>query len=115
MGRNELTREAKYRLIRNGAEGISHITFSFAQANPEFDIDEKLQEGKLVTLDLGAIYRGYCSDNRRYAYAGKVPAALEDTYRQMVGIVDAVGAALAPGASYQVSWIWRAGFTPKGG
>jgi Xaa-Pro aminopeptidase len=101
MGRNELTREAKYRLIRNGAEGISHITFSFAQANPEFDIDEKLLEGKLVTLDLGAVYRGYCSDNRRYAYAGKVPAVLNDTYQQMVEIVDSVGSALMPGAKYQ--------------
>ena len=101
MGRNELTREAKYRLIRNGAEGVSHLTFSFAQANPEFDIDEKLEKGRLVTLDLGAIYRGYCSDNRRYAYAGKVPRELDETYRQMVEIVDAVGAALVPGTSYQ--------------
>jgi Xaa-Pro aminopeptidase len=100
MGRNELTREAKYRLIRNGAEGVSHLTFSFAQANPEFDIDEKLEKGRLVTLDLGAIYRGYCSDNRRYAYSGKVPSELEDIYQQMVEIVDAVGAALAPGTRY---------------
>src|SRR5207302_5695504 len=92
MGRSELVREAKYRLIRNGADGISHITFSFAGANPEFDIDERLAPGRLVTLDLGAIYRGYCSDNRRYAYAGKLPAALGETYRQMVEIVDAVGA-----------------------
>jgi Xaa-Pro aminopeptidase len=101
MGRNELTREAKTRLMRNGCDGISHITFSFAQANPEFDIDEKLETGKLVTLDLGAIYRGYCSDNRRYAYAGKAPAVLDDTYQQMVEIVDSVGAALIPGTTYQ--------------
>jgi Xaa-Pro dipeptidase len=101
IGRSELTREAKYRLVRNGAEGVSHLTFSFAQANPEFDIDEKLEKGRLVTLDLGAIYRGYCSDNRRYAYAGKVPSELDDIYRQMVEIVDAVGDALIPGTSYR--------------
>jgi Xaa-Pro dipeptidase len=100
MGRNELTREAKTRLMRNGCDGISHLTFSFAQANPEFDIDEKLAPNKLVTLDLGGIYRGYCSDNRRYAYSGKVPSSLDERYRQMVEIVDAVGAALVPGASY---------------
>jgi Xaa-Pro aminopeptidase len=100
MGRNELTREAKSRLMRNGCDGISHLTFSFAQANPEYDIDEKLEVNKLVTLDLGGIYRGYCSDNRRYAYAGKVPASLQERYEQMVEIVDAVGAALVPGASY---------------
>ena len=100
MGRNELTREAKTRLMRNGCDGISHLTFSFAQANPEYDIDEKLEPGRLVTLDLGGIYKGYCSDNRRYAYPGKVPASLLERYEQMVEIVDGVGAALVPGASY---------------
>jgi Xaa-Pro aminopeptidase len=100
MGRNELTREAKTRLMRNGCDGISHLTFSFAQANPEYDIDEKLEQGRLVTLDLGGIYQGYCSDNRRYAFAGKVPAALQERYEQMVGIVDKVGAALVPGENY---------------
>lgn len=101
MRRNELTREAKTRLMRNGAEGISHLTFSFGQANPEFDIDEPLEPGHLVTLDLGGIYRGYCSDNRRFAYAGKVPIALKDCYDKMVAIVDAVGEALVPGANHQ--------------
>jgi Xaa-Pro dipeptidase len=100
MGRNELTREAKTRLMHNGCDGISHLTFSFAQANPEYDIDEKLETGRLVTLDLGGIYRGYCSDNRRYAYPGNVPASLLERYEQMVEIVDGVGAALMPGASY---------------
>ena len=100
MGRNELTREAKVRLMRNGADGISHLTFSFGQANPEFDIDEPLAPGHLVTLDLGGIYRGYCSDNRRYAYAGQVPDELRDCYERMVAIVDAVGEALVPGTSH---------------
>ena len=101
MGRNELTREAKTRLMRNGADGVSHITFSFGQANPEYDIDEPLAPDHLVTLDLGGIYRGYCSDNRRYAYAGKVPVALQETYAKMVAIVDGVGEALVPGATYR--------------
>ena len=29
-----------------------------------------------MTLDLGGIYGGYCSDNRRYAYTGEPPEAL---------------------------------------
>jgi Xaa-Pro aminopeptidase len=101
MRRNELTREAKTRLHRNGADGISHLTFSFGQANPEFDIDEPLDPNRLVTIDLGGIYRGYCSDNRRYAYSGAVPVSLRDTYESMVAIVDGVGAALVPGTSYK--------------
>ena len=100
MSRLELMREARTRLMRNGADGISHLTFSFARENPEFAIDEPLEPGSLVTLDLGAIVDGYCSDNRRYAYGGEPPAALVELYERMVGIVDDVGAALIPGARY---------------
>lgn len=100
MSRLDLTREAKYRMIKNGATGISHITFSFAQANPEVAIGEVLDEGRLVTLDLGGIYNGYCSDNRRYAYTGEIPASLLERYRTMVEIVDRVGEGLIPGARY---------------
>ncbi len=100
MSRMDLTRDAKARMAANGAGGMSHVTFSFASANPEFAIHEPLERGSLVTLDLGGVYEGYCSDNRRYAYGGPVPASLQERYEAMVGIVDAVGAALVPGATY---------------
>jgi len=100
MSRIDLTREAKYRMIKNGATGISHITFSFAQANPEVAIGEKLEPGRLATLDLGGIYEGYCSDNRRYAYAGPIPDSLNERYSVMVNIVDEVGNMLKPGTTY---------------
>ena len=95
-----LMREAKERLYRHGADGISHATFSFATANPEVEIDESFDPGRLATLDLGAIVGGYCSDNRRYAYCGELPAALQSRYETMVEIVDGVGAALKPGTPY---------------
>lgn len=100
MSRREIMREARYRLLRNGAIGISHLTFSFGNSNPEVEADEPLEAESLVTLDLGGIYEGYCSDNRRYAYVGPVPPDLERHYRIMVDIVDSVGAALVPGARY---------------
>jgi Xaa-Pro aminopeptidase len=95
-----LMREAKERLYRHGADGISHVTFSFATENPEVEIDETFEPGRLATLDLGAIVGGYCSDNRRYAYCGVVPAQLRARYETMVQIVDEVGAALVPGTPY---------------
>jgi Xaa-Pro aminopeptidase len=95
-----LMREAKERLYRHGADGISHVTFSFATENPEVEIDESFDPGRLATLDLGAIVGGYCSDNRRYAYCGEIPAELQDRYETMVEIVDEVGAALQPGKPY---------------
>jgi Xaa-Pro aminopeptidase len=100
MSRMDLTQDAKVRMARNGAGGMSHVTFSFASANPEFAIHEPLEPGSLVTLDLGGVYEGYCSDNRRYAYGGAVPASLRERYEAMVEIVDTVGAALVPGATY---------------
>lgn len=100
MSRLDLIQEAKARMFKNGATGISHVTFAFGLANPEIAIGEKLETGELVTLDLGAIYDGYASDNRRYAYAGPVPASLQERYQIMVAIVDAVGEALTPGRRY---------------
>ena len=90
MSRLALMNEARRRMIANGATGISHITFSFARQNPEYAIDEPLDAGRLATLDLGAIVDGYCSDNRRYAYAGDIPISLLERYERMVEIVDGV-------------------------
>ena len=100
MSRMDLTQNAKERMAHNGAGGMSHVTFSFASANPEFAIHEPLERGSLVTLDLGGVYEGYCSDNRRYAYGGPVPASLQERYEAMLDIVDTVGAGLVPGTSY---------------
>ena len=100
MSRLDLIQEAKYRMIKNGATGISHVTFSFAQENPEIAVDERLGTDRLLTLDLGGICNGYCSDNRRYAYSGHVPDSLLERYNTMVEIVDEVGNALIPGNSY---------------
>ena len=104
MSRLELIQEAKYRLLKNGADGISHATFSFGRDNPEIALDEKLEKNNLITLDLGGIFNGYSSDTRRYAFTGTLPNSVVAKYETMVAIVDGVGAALLPGATYaQVS------------
>ena len=100
MSRSEIMLEARTRLLRNGANGISHLTFSFGDSNPEVEADEPLAAGRLITLDLGGIHDGYCSDNRRYAHLGPIPPSLQARYEAMVAIVDGVGAALVPGATY---------------
>lgn len=100
MSRLTLIQEAKAALYKRGATGLSHTTFNFGKANPEIAIGDVLTPDQLVTLDLGGIYEGYASDNRRYAYSGEVPVVLLEHYEKMVAIVDGVGSALKPGVSY---------------
>lgn len=100
MSRADLMQIARSMLIERGASGVSHLTFTFGGSNPEIEIAEPLPRDALVTLDLGAIVGGYCSDNRRYAYTGQLPDDLRSAYDTMVAIVDDVGAMLVPGATH---------------
>ena len=100
MSRLDLGQLAKVKMLELGATGIGHVTLSFSHENPEVGVAEILTSGSLVCLDLGASYEGYASDNRRYAFVGDLPAEIADAHKAMVEIVDAVGAALKPGATY---------------
>jgi Xaa-Pro aminopeptidase len=95
-----LIHEAKSRMMLNGATGIGHVTISFGSSNPEVEIDEELESGKLVVLDLGAQYLGYASDNRRLMYTGKVPDGILDLHKRMCEIVDEIAAKLVPGVLF---------------
>lgn len=99
-GRLRLLRQARQKLMEQGASGISHLTMTFGGANPEIAFDEVLTADRLATLDVGAIFDGYFSDVRRYAYSGRVPGALQERYDVMVSIVDEIGEAMKPGTSY---------------
>jgi Xaa-Pro dipeptidase len=100
MLRPTLMRAARKGMMDYGATGIDHITISFGASNPEVEIAEALLPDRLVTLDLGAIYYGYVSDNRRLMFSGTIPAALRDLHETMCGIVDEVGAVLTPGRTF---------------
>jgi Xaa-Pro aminopeptidase len=97
--RPELIQEAKWRMIKNGATGIGHVTISFGTSNPEVSIDETLGTGQLVALDLGASYYGYLSDIRRHAFTGTIPEGLTSMHNKMIGIVDEISGYLVPGAT----------------
>jgi Xaa-Pro aminopeptidase len=99
--RLEVMAAAQDSLHAHGADGVGHVTITFGETNPEIALDERLEEGRLAVLDVGAIVAGYRSDNRRYAYAGSPSAALLEQHAAMVEIVEAVGQALVPGAPYR--------------
>jgi Xaa-Pro aminopeptidase len=100
MGRLELVREAKYRMIKNGADGVDHVTAAFGAANPELALDEPLERYQIVTLDLGAVYQGYVSDNRRLVYTGVVPEALKELHKKLCWIVAEMGNSLRAGKTF---------------
>jgi Xaa-Pro aminopeptidase len=114
VSRPRLVQEAKERLMRHGATGVSHITMSFG-ANPEVVVDEILAPGALAVMDVGGIVDGYCSDVRRYAFAGQPPAELREAHASMVEVVDAIGAALLPGTSYAELFALATGLVARSG
>jgi Xaa-Pro aminopeptidase len=95
-----LIHEAKTRMVAHGATGIGHVTLSFGSSNPEVEIDEELEHGKLVVLDLGALYQGYASDNRRLMFTGKIPSGMMDLHKRMCGIVDEIASKFVPGKTF---------------
>ena len=100
MSRLELIQEAKYCMIRNGAHGVDHVTVAFGAANPEVALGEILEENQIVTLDLGAVYAGYVSDNRRLVYTGAIPGALKQLHEKLCWVVAEMGKALRPGKTF---------------
>jgi Xaa-Pro aminopeptidase len=100
MGRLELIRDAKARMLQNGADGVDHVTVAFGTANPEIALDEPLELDQIVTLDLGAVYKGYVSDNRRLVYTGTVPEALKELHKKLCWVVAEMGKALLPGKTF---------------
>jgi Xaa-Pro aminopeptidase len=97
--RPDLIREAKYRMIKNGATGIGHVTISFGTSNPEVSIEETLEPGSLVAIDLGPVYHGYAADIRRHLYTGKPPERLTRLHTTMCDIVAEIGSLCVPGAT----------------
>jgi len=100
MSRLELIQQAKYRMIQNGADGVDHVTVAFGTANPEIALDEILEPNQIVTLDLGAVFAGYVSDNRRIAFTGVVPGTLKELHKKLCWVVAEMGKALRPGKSF---------------
>ena len=100
MSRLDLLHEARWCMLKNGAHGIDHLTVAFGAANPEVALGEILEANQIVTLDLGAIYEGYVSDNRRLVYTGAVPEPLRHLHHQLCWVVAEMGNALLPGKTF---------------
>jgi Xaa-Pro aminopeptidase len=113
--RLDAIRLAKSSVLELGGDGVGHVTMSFGQANPEIAIDERLREGALAVVDVGAKLAGYTSDCRRYAYVGeKVPDVVLEQHAAMCAVVDEVAEAMRPGVSFaELTRLGRQGFSSR--
>jgi len=76
----------KYTIWFNGAQGVAFPTIAASGENGVIlhyiENDQKLKEGDLVLLDLGAKYKGYCGDiTRTYPVNGKFTERQKQLYQ----------------------------------
>jgi Xaa-Pro aminopeptidase len=66
---SEISAYAKYIMEKEGAEGQSFQPFVMSGENAwlpqRFSTNKKIKKGELVVFDVGAVYKGYCSDMTR--------------------------------------------------
>ncbi len=70
--------------VENGADGnafetivASGINSSKPHAKPT---DKKIEAGDPITIDMGCVYQGYCSDMTRTIFAGFIPEEIKPVY-----------------------------------
>lgn len=84
VSERELAAELEYRMRRYGAEGTAFkaiVASGHRSALPHgVASDKKVQAGDLVTLDFGAVYRGYCSDITRTVVVGRPDDRQKEIY-----------------------------------
>lgn len=70
--------------INNGAEGTSFETIVASGKNSSkphaIPTDKKIEPGDPITIDMGCIYKGYCSDMTRTIFAQYVPEEIKNIY-----------------------------------
>jgi Xaa-Pro aminopeptidase len=100
---DELTRQMKLR----GASGPSFETIvasGVRSALPHGVASDKILEaGELVTIDMGAIYNGYCSDCTRTVCLGKPTRKQQQIYEIVWRAQTAAAAALRPGLNVKAA------------
>jgi len=93
----ELLKKAKTTIIQEGGFGTDHTTISIGGSDPEAPgTGVKMKRGDIARLDVGAIYKGYCSDVSRHAVLKEMPPNAEKLHALTMDVqqvcVDAIKA-----------------------
>lgn len=103
MRESDLAGEIEYRMRRLGAEKPAFDTIvasgvhgALPHARPDAT---RIESGKLLLIDMGAMQDGYASDMTRMVHLGPVPRKTRETYRFVLEAQLAAIAAVRPGVS----------------
>lgn len=84
MTEKQLSFEIQKFMIENGADGVafdSIVAFGENTSMPHaVPTNRKLQSGDIIQLDIGAKYKGYCSDFSRVIFVDYMKNEYEDSY-----------------------------------
>lgn len=85
-----------------GADGLAFDLIVASGHNGAFPhhspTSDSIERGTLVTIDIGCLFDGYCSDCTRTFSTGDLPSQLEEIYNVTLGAQTAALAAVQPGA-----------------
>ncbi|MDD4773056.1 MAG: aminopeptidase P family protein [Eubacteriales bacterium] len=96
----EIALELEYFMRKNGASSVSFDIIAVsgrASALPHGEPRERRLEQGFLTLDFGAVYRGYCSDMTRTVSIGRADDAMKHVYATVLEAQKAALDMAAPG------------------
>lgn len=80
--------ELEFYMLKNGAEGLSFETIAVSGKNTSMPhgvpTDKKVEKGDFITMDYGALYKGYHSDMTRTVALGEVSSRQADVYETVL-------------------------------
>ncbi len=88
MSEKQLEAELVYCLLKNGAEGMSFDPIVVSGPNTSMPHgvagDRAISSGDFITMDFGAMYRGYCADMTRTVAVGYATEEMQKVYQTVL-------------------------------
>ena len=103
MGEASLVGDVEKACRESGSEAFPHNTMITSGADPQhldwwwYCGDRKLAAGDSFNLDIGTMYRGYCSDMARSFCLGQAPKSSQDAYDVLANAFEAARRLCRPG------------------
>ncbi len=103
MTEKQLQAELIYCLLKNGGDGLSFDPVVVSGPNTSLPHgvagDRVIQEGDFITMDFGAMYKGYCADMTRTVAVGYATEEMKEVYDTVLKAQEAAIAATRAGVT----------------